>query len=75
MYHNVPWFSVYQAREMQIKCLTSLSICITMQKQCVCGFVSTDIYDCSCMTKLHSFLKEADFSNYWITMSKFHTEF
>jgi len=36
MYHIVSWFSVYQAREMQIECLTSLSIYNTMKKQCVC---------------------------------------
>jgi hypothetical protein len=74
MHHIVPWFSVYQAREMQIECLQSLSIYITMKKQCVCGFVGTDNCDYFCMTKLRSSLKEADYSYYWFTMSQSFTQ-
>jgi hypothetical protein len=74
MYHSVPWFSVYQAREMQIHSLTSLRIYITMKKQSACGFVSTDSCDYFCMTKLCSSLKEADFSYYWITVSQSFTQ-
>lgn len=59
---------------MQIQCLASLSIYITMKKQSVCGFFGTDICDYFCMTKLHSSLKEADFSYYWITVSQSFTQ-
>jgi len=73
MYHSVPWFCVYQAREMQIQSLTNLSLYITMKKQRVCGFVSTVICDCFYMTELCSSLKESDFLYYHIP--EFHTEF
>jgi hypothetical protein len=59
---------------MQIECLTSLSVYITMKKQCACVFVGTDICDCFCMTKLRSSLKEADYSYYWITVSQSFTQ-
>jgi hypothetical protein len=59
---------------MQIHCSTSLSIYITMKKQNVCGFVTTDICYCFCMTKLCSSVKEADFSYYQIIMSQSFTQ-
>jgi hypothetical protein len=61
---------------MQIQCLTSLSVYITMKKQSVCGVISTDICDYFCMTKLHSSLKRSRLLILFdYHVPEFHTEF
>lgn len=47
MYHSVPWFCLYQAREMQIHYSTSLSIYITMKRQSVfCFYLHLLLFVC-----------------------------